>query len=154
MRQIHLLDTGVFCGLLGVFPEPGVVTEMNRLMAVTTGQTLLVPMGVILETGNHLAQLKERGKVRPMATRFVELLEAGFANEAPWTPTPLPGKEEIRAWLAEFPARADAGVGLVDLSLIKLWEEECRRHPNAYVRIWSLDEHLTGYEQRPAGSLS
>ena len=58
------------------------------------------------------------------------------------------------------PARRDGlppattGVGLVDLSLIKLWERECRRHPNAYVRIWSLDAHLASYERQPTGSLT
>ena len=45
------------------------------------------------------------------------------------------------------PVFAMRGVGLSDLSIIKAWEAACARHPTRRVRIWSLDQHLQGYDR-------
>ena len=60
----------------------------------------------------------------------------------------------MSSWLAEFPARAAEGIGLGDLSIIKTYEEQCALHPNARVRIWTYDDHLSGYDRQPTGSLA
>ena len=49
-------------------------------------------------------------------------------------------------WLKDFPDRAMAGVGLADRSLIALWEEQRELQPKRRVYIWSLDQHLLGYD--------
>ncbi len=36
-----------------------------------------------------------------------------------------------------------------DLSIIKAWKVECVRHPSQRVCIWSLDQHLQGYDREP-----
>ena len=36
-----------------------------------------------------------------------------------------------------------------DLSIIRAWKIECSRHPTRRIRIWSLDQHLQGYDREP-----
>lgn len=56
----------------------------------------------------------------------------------------------MKIWLNQFPDHAMRGIGLGDLSIIELFELECRRHQNRRVYIWSYDEDLQGYD-RPVG---
>lgn len=56
----------------------------------------------------------------------------------------------MKIWLSQFPDHAMRGIGLGDLSIIELFELECRRHQNRRVYIWSYDEDLQGYD-RPVG---
>jgi hypothetical protein len=42
--------------------------------------------------------------------------------------------------------------GLADLSIIKEWESACKQFKEHRIYIWSLDEHLKGYD-KPANSV-
>lgn len=157
MREIHLIDTSVFCCIL---PVPNMcsnqehrdaVAELKRL-ASRPGTSLLLPVATIYETGNHIAHAPTRR--RSIAQKFVEFVRAGFASQPPWTLTPLPDYEQMGTWLAEFPDRAEAQIGLGDLSIIKTYEEQCVLHRYARVRIWSYDTHLSAYDRLPSGSLA
>jgi hypothetical protein len=58
----------------------------------------------------------------------------------------------VSAWLANFRDDATRSIGLVDRSVIALFEaqRDLQRHRRVY--IWSLDTHLSGYDtghQRP-----
>lgn len=161
MREIYLIDTSVFCRILRVpnmcsgYEHTPALAEMVRLTSrsgITT--TLLLPVATIYETGNHIAQNGDGNVKRKAALRFTQQVQAAFDGQAPWTPTPLPELRDMSAWLAEFPDRAMAGIGLGDLSIIKTFEQQCELNPLSRVCIWSYDADLSGYDRQPTGSLA
>lgn len=129
------------------------LSELERLIT-QPGTTLLLPVVTIYETGNHIAQNGSGSQRREVAQRFIKQVLAAFDGRAPWTPTLLQGPNEIAGWLSRFPDCAMRGVGLGDLSIINMFEQQCLLHPNARVRIWSYDADLTGYDRAPTGSLA
>jgi hypothetical protein len=156
MREIHLIDTSVFCNIMqipGMCPQhKEALTELQALVS-RPGTTLLLPVTTIYETGNHIAQNGSGGQRRQAAQRFVTQVQAAFDGRAPWTPTPLQGPTEMGSWLALFPDYALRGVGLGDLSIIKTFEQQCELNPLSRVRIWSYDSDLGGYDRQPTSSL-
>lgn len=160
MREIYLIDTSVFCRILRVpnmcsDQEHGeALAEMVRITSRPgVATTLLLPVAVIYETGNHIAQNGNGNVRRKAALRFTQQVQAAFDGKAPWTPTPLPDLREMAGWLAEFPDRAMTGVGVGDLSIIKTFEQQCELNPLSRVRIWSYDSDLGGYDRQPTSSL-
>ena len=158
MREIHLIDTSIFCRILRV---PGLCsTEEHRLafaelraLVARPEITLLLPVAVIYETGNHIAQNGDGVVRRKAATRFAEQVTAALNGEAPWTPTPLPELRHMTNWLQDFPDWAMRGSGLGDRSIVWDYEQQRELNPRARVRIWSTDEHLTSYDYQPTSSL-
>ena len=109
-------------------------------------------MGAVFETGNHIAQLPDGRQRRGYAEAFRERVREALAGRAPWRLIPGPEADqlaELADLLDSFPEYAMRGVGMVDLSIVKAWESACTRHPGRHVRIWSLDNHLAGYDRLP-----
>lgn len=149
MSEVVILDTSIFCDVVEV---PGrckrrdeTVDELESL--VDSGATLLLPLVAVYETGNHIAQVKS-GDRHAAALRLVEQVRGAIAGEAPWSPMDFPLEQEMRTWLEEFPARAAQGISLGDLSIVKIWEQQCQLNKARPVRIWSHDQHLQGYRRR------
>ena len=158
VREIHLIDTSIFCRILRV---PGLcsneehkqtLAELGALLA-RPEITLLLPVAVIYETGNHIAQNGDGDVRRKTALRFAKRVTEALNGNAPWTPTPLPELRHMTSWLQDFPAWAMAGSGLGDRSIVWDYEQQRELNPLARVRIWSTDEHLTSYDYRPTSSL-
>lgn len=156
MKEIHLIDTSVFCGILRV-PKMGSEEEQQaaraelKRLAARPGTSLLLPVATIYETGNHIAHAPNNR--RSVAQQFAAFVKASLTNQAPWTLTPLPDHAQMGNWLTEFPDQAEAQISLGDLSIIKTYEEQCALHPTYRVRIWTIDKHLSSYDRVPTGSL-
>ncbi|MDQ2769929.1 MAG: hypothetical protein M3Y54_05445 [Bacteroidota bacterium] len=158
MREIHLIDTSIFCRILRV---PGLcsteeheqaLAELSDLLAKSE-VTLLLPVATIYETGNHIAQNGTGDVRRKAAQRFAEQVRQALEGTAPWRPTPLPALAQMTEWLGDFPTWATTGVGLGDLSIIAVFKDQQALNPYARIRIWSADSHLASYDYRPTGSL-
>lgn len=152
--MICIVDTSILCEILQV---PNMSDEhLEHLEAlkekVAEGERLLVPMPAVFETGNHIGQNGSGRQRRDAAKRFVSLIKAAIAGEAPFTPTPFPDVEEMRDWLSQFPTwtqRSDhrgKGSGLADLSIQLEWQRQRRLNPMRRVYIWSKDVHLSSYD--------
>jgi hypothetical protein len=146
---ICIVDTTVFCNVLDV---PGYNQDKDEALAtlrnyISERFSLLLPLATVYETGNHIAHVPDGQLRRKAAVRFVEQVRLAVDGKSPWTPTPLPGAEELASWLAEFPDRAMRGVSLADLSIIKLFQRQCSLHRARRVFIWSYDRHLQGYDR-------
>lgn len=151
MSSVVILDTSVFCDIVEV---PGrsqrKETTLRRLATlIEKGSTLLLPLAAVYETGNHIAQVKDGGSRRRAAERFVTQVRGALAGDAPWTPTPFPDTDTMHQWLDEFPDRAMEGVGIADLSMIRVFETQCHLNRTRRVWIWSHDSHLSSYDRRP-----
>ncbi len=117
---------------------------------ILANDQLLLPMATILETGNHIGQIKQNGaERRRCAMELVKVVGDAVTNHVPWVLVPLPDQDQRKAWLDRFPAEATGGVGLGDVSIIDAWHRACERFQGWRVMVWSLDTHLHGYDRSP-----
>jgi hypothetical protein len=147
---IVIIDTSVFVEVLAL---PGLAEASEDMQDqlqvwIVSRAALLLPIAVIIETGNHIAQLADGRHRRAAAKRFVEVVQEALVGNSPFAPTPSFAVESLREWLPNFVERAMAGVGLADASLIELWEQQRTLSPARRVLIWSLDDDLAGYDTR------
>jgi hypothetical protein len=151
MACVRIVDTSVLCNLLRVpnMDQQGDRAAREFLEAVRAGDALLLPIPVIYETGNHIAQNGDGRERRRTAREFVRMVEQAFQGAIPFTPTPLQSPDDLLSWLPEFPDRAMAGMGFADLSITKVFDQQCSLNRARRVMIWSYDRHLAGYDQPP-----
>lgn len=149
MADIVLIDTSVFLNILDVpaFNQERqiVLDEVSRCLEQNA--VFLLPIAAIVETGNHIAQLASGGDRRRFAVTFCEQVNAAISGEAPWQAMRTPDTEMIQSWLPQFPEFSMREIGMGDLSIIKDWEDTCRKHTGWRVRIWSLDNGLMHYDR-------
>lgn len=149
---ICLVDTSILCELLEVpsmCRDPGQV-QKDLKDKLTAGERLMLPMATIFETGNHIGQNGDGRERRRVGMKFVKLVSDAILGKSPFRATRFLESEELLAWLAELPEWANRGSGLGDLAIAKEWEELCGLSRGMRrVYIWSLDEHLSGYDLRP-----
>ncbi len=151
MPPIVIVDTSVLLNVLGV---PGFNQDRDAVLdrlgeLVDDGANLLLPMGAIFETGNHIAHLPNGQGRRQYAELLRDEAQKALDGEAPWAPLQFPDARQLADWLGDFPDYAMREIGIVDLSIIKAWERTCNQHPYRRVLIWAFDQHLAGYDRVP-----
>jgi len=149
--SICLLDTGILCELLEI---PGRCQRREEIAAeltrkIKSRESLLLPMSAIVETGNHIGQIRDGRQRRAAAERFVQMVSQAIRGESPFTSTPFFEPEPMLTWLDEFPDWAGRGSGFADLTIKKEFERLDKIHRMRRVYIWSLDRHLSSYDRRP-----
>ena len=151
MFDIAIVDTSVLLNVLDVpaFNQDRADVFAEFVELVNFGTNLLLPMAAIFETGNHIARLPDGRQRRRYADLFRDSIHDALEGKAPWVPIRFPDSQQVAGWLKDFPDHAMRGPGMSDLSIIKAWEIECSRHPGRRIRIWSLDQHLQGYDREP-----
>ena len=135
-----IVDTSVLLNVLDRFGE-----------LLDAGASILLPLGAVFETGNHIADVPDGRQRRRYAAAFTDQVQRALKREAPWTLAPLPDADQLLGWLDTFPDEAMKRLGMVDLSIRKEWERACGQHPHRRVVIWALDQHLAGYDRIPCG---
>jgi hypothetical protein len=151
MNAIAIVDTSILVNVLDI-PNMNQARDavMDQFGQEIYAQTnLLLPMATIVETGNHIAHISDGRVRRQRAELFVEEVRKALNGEAPWTPMPFPDKAIILTWLDGFPEMAMREIGMGDQSIIELWKTQCSLFPERRVFIWSVDEHLSSYDQQP-----
>ncbi len=137
IKKVHFVDTSILLNLLDVPNKNAdidiVKEELKRI--VIQGETLILPVASIIETGNHIAQASGGGQVRrTLAEKFAEFLIDTAKGNAPWKMSILNwDKETLLNFASQFPESAMKETGIGDLSGVS-------------VRIWSMDKHLQGYD--------
>lgn len=144
--NIWIIDTSIFCNILNV---PGKNQNRQEVIDnfgewIQAGDKFFLPYIVLIETGNHIAQLTGNAKFSK-AQDFVNEVRKALNGETPFTPLKFPEKEEILSWIDGFPDSSGRGIGFGDYSIIQDWEDRRKAFPGWCVRIWSLDEGLQGY---------
>jgi len=146
---IALVDTSIFCNILGV---PGKSQDYEEVYAefklyIVEHVSLLLPIATIIETGNHVAQVRNGQQRRQTAQRFTRELQRALDNKFPWSvPKPMLHAKALRQYLSEFPEAAMRGVSLGDLSIIKEYERQCKLNRDRHIFIWAKDNHLQSYD--------
>ncbi|MHB8897047.1 MAG: hypothetical protein ACYC99_17990 [Candidatus Geothermincolia bacterium] len=150
MKAVCLVDTSIFCELLRVphMCSDALVIADDFESKLGRGETFLLPMTTILETGNHVGQVKNGSKRREAALRFVKRVVEMIDGGSPFSPTRSLEAEALRELLANFPEwtkTTESGLG--DLSISEEWRQECSLHPRARVYVWSKDRHLQAFDR-------
>ena len=151
MSDIVIVDTSV---LLNVLDVPAFNQNRAEVFAefdefLDSGASFLLPMAAIFETGDHIADLRDGRQRRRYAEIFRDRICEALEGKAPWVPIRFPDLQQLAGWMEDFPDCAMRGPDMSDLSIIKAWKIECSRHPTWRIRIWSLDQHLQGYDREP-----
>jgi hypothetical protein len=160
MSDIVLLDTSVYLNVLDVpsCNQDRVAILREFECSIDQGDYFLLPLAVVWETGNHIADLGDGRTRRTFAQKLVADVARAFKGDVPYRATHFPERDEFLRWLSDFPDmtmrnktewKLREGTSLADLSIIKEWERSCVLHPMSRVRVWSLDSDLAGYDRCP-----
>lgn len=156
MVAADFIDTSVLVNLLEVPGKSQNVTEAKTGLAERgrDGVTLLLPITTVIETGNHIAQVKGNlHQKEQCATKFTQMLQMIASGKSPWTPNEL-------TWNSTFIDDLLSGVntgqklehllssgifGAGDLAILAEAKEYKRRLGVGRVRIWTLEAELGAY---------
>lgn len=153
-RPVWFVDTSVLVNVLDV---PGHAQHRGQVLSEQRdrqlkGDTFILPVAAVVETGNHIAQLRNGYDRRRAADRFSRILVLVASGQAPW-------RLYSSAWDGEFLDRLVAGgitgsslvehavrgLGCGDLSILVEREVYRARTGISDVRIWTLDALLDSY---------
>lgn len=147
--NVRFIDTSILVNLLDV---PNMNQDAERVKqelkeAVVSGDTLILPLATIVETGNHIAHVK--GDRFTLGEKFAQCLVKTANDEAPWKFNGQQwSKEDLLYMAKQVPDFAAMGIGVGDISIIKEYENFKERTPGiGHIMIWSMDDHLQAYEE-------
>ncbi|WP_344099625.1 hypothetical protein [Myceligenerans crystallogenes] len=144
------IDTSV---LDNVVPVPGrdqdrETVEIGLKDRVERGVRLVLPVTAVIETGNHVAQVKDGRARRTTAERFVRLLELVRDGKAPWQFNPAAWSEDYWDALLRGASTGQTLLDLLcqqmgtgDLAIIAERDKYVAASglPSDSVEVWTLD---------------
>ncbi len=156
MRKLRIIDTSVLCVWLQVhgFNHCGSAQDLwdyarikNELaVAEQSGEQFILPLAVIIETGNHIAQ--SNGNRYQTAQRLVDCIQKTATDESPWVffghQTDFWAPEQLislaKEWLDHVVGQASMG----DISIKQVAEHYART--GAKVLIFTGDSGLRSFQ--------
>ena len=150
MSDIVLLDTSIYLNILDVpgFNQARNDVFMDFSTRINNNDYFFLPLMTILETGNHIGQIRDGNKKREYSIKLVEDVSKAIKGEVPYRATNFPSREEFSKWVTDF-SENHHGISLRDHYIIKEWEHTCKANRMSRVLIWSTDNHLVGYDRNP-----
>jgi len=147
---VVIVDTSIFMNVLDV---RGFNQHRGRVLAdftqrIDRNESFVLPLAVIIETGNHIAQLHGKWRrhfAQHLTTQVAKIIDGG----APWVAARAIDAADLGRWIGGFPDQAMRGLGLTDVSLIDEYERQCELNPRRVVEIWASDHHLRAYRREP-----
>lgn len=148
MSTVHFIDTSVLVELLNI---PGMNERYEEAkkeyeLLNENLDVFVLPLAVLIETGNHIAHIPDGNKRHEIAEKFTAITKRAIKAESNWNIIPEIPISILERILDQFPIQAVAETGLGDISIIEqfndYWEN---RQPIGEMRIWSFDAHLSGY---------
>lgn len=151
MTAIWIVDTSV---LLEILDVPGFCQDREAIVGeyerrLRNNDRFQLPMGVAIETGNHIGDVKDGRIRRDRAVQFDRLLRSTLERGRAWQLLGMPAPHEFADWCSQFPDEVMRGFSLVDAMLIRTWEATRRRGNMFRVAIWTKERRLMGYDYTP-----
>jgi len=150
--NVRMIDTSILLNILDV-PDRNQhreeVAKEFRMLINNSSETLILPLATIIETGNHIAHIKNGNMRREKAELMAEYLTKTANGNAPWEYFGKElDKEDLIHIAQEFPGSAMGGTGIGDLSIIRAYEKYKESVPGiGTIMIWSKDGHLASYKE-------
>ena len=152
-RRVEFVDTSVLCNLWNI---PGKNQDRDAVVQALQQKRedthLILPVTTVIETGNHIAQLKDGRERRDRAKLLNDLLEMVIAGNAPWVLHTVEwGESFLRQLLSgagtnlSLTDHSMAGLGLGDICILAERELYRQRVAGVDVHIWTLDRQFNAY---------
>jgi len=152
MKTVLFIDTPVLVNILSIphmNQDDDKVHEQLKKCVYEDKAILILPLATIIETGNHIAHISDGRIRRGMAQKMATYLEMTVNGAAPWVYNDNEIEADDLLKIAQnFPRYAmQMEMGIGDLSIISACNKYKKRvGKGTDVRIWSLDKHLSAYE--------
>jgi hypothetical protein len=163
VHKLIVLDTSYLLELFQIPAHsdptrfPTVSADFKR--AINSNYDMYLPLPVLFELGNHIAQIDDGHARREKANILNASIGSWLGNASPISITPLLSEtqsiEELKQALskiaADFPANAMQRIGLVD-TVVSMEASRLRsRHTDTSIKkylvhIWTFDEALKAQE--------
>ena len=150
---IHFIDSTVFCNILNIAymndEHDKTIEELKRIISNNEKEKIVMPFATIIETGNHIAQIRDGDLRYKAAKNFKEAILKTIRNEAPWSYYGLQlSEEDLEKICDRFPEAAlYLKMGIGDLSIVQAYERYKEETPGiGKIRIWTYDHHLESYK--------
>lgn len=155
MPVVWFVDTSVLVNVLDLdgFNQDRAAVAAELKAKVAAGDTLILPVTAVIETGNHIAHHGNGSHRREIAERFAKLLLQIRDGVAPWR---LHAVQWNGEFLEHVVSGSSTGMTLVEQAVARmgcgdlciLAEREAYRRNSGIrdVRVWSLDQHLRAHE--------
>lgn len=151
MKAVKLIDTSILCELLEIPGKSNKSTSRNikarfRKMA-NDDVRFVLPLASIIETGNHIANAKNvDGQARrKKGLELMSFVIKSLDQYSPFLNTIFWERNDIEAWMKDFPDSAMRSKGLGDLSIehdLQIVKSRLKLPSSMPVEIWSKDGHL------------
>lgn len=156
-RLCYFIDTSVLCLLLKIpgFENSGPSTVTHddikgMFTAVCTDQqlSLALPVAAIIETGNHIAQIKDSDERRDRAAILTDMLDKASQHTAPWQLAAVQWDDQLIKRIFHTSSMGGSFVDLVPSKIgigdISIWEEAVSFEERSQIeaRVWSIDNDL------------
>jgi hypothetical protein len=149
VSAICLIDTTVLCELLRV---PGRCQEVEQVRSdfdrrKAASEQLFLPLATLIETGNHIGQVKDPAERGRVVEEFVRIVRDAIDRGEPFHLCRLPERGDVARWLNDLPQWCQTRrSGLGDLSIKVDWDRLCGMNRKRRVYVWSLDVDLGGFD--------
>ncbi len=152
-KEYVIIDTSIFLELLNVPNKANNSKQIWEAFNIKSknGAFFFIPLAVIFETGNHIAQNGDGRQRRLCAEQFVAFVTKILNGESPFHFIDFHEREELSNWINEFPNYGNRGITFGDFFILKDLEKLQAKFPNENITIWTLDKHLESYSIRESG---
>lgn len=156
-RKVLIIDTSILCVWLEVKWMEDCGSSENKWtfedvqakieLEIEAGTTFVLPFASIIETGNHIAQLK-KGPRKPYADKLIDIISQAADNNSPWAAfteqSGLWSAESIRIIAAKWGEYVESHQSLGDALIVNVADYY---YDLGYdVEIFTGDEGLKAYE--------
>lgn len=157
-KKVLIIDTSILMVWLSVpgFETAGIDNEwtIDKVSAKLqqeqdNGTCFILPIATIIETGNHIAQIK-KGDVYDLVNRFADLLENVANNLTPWTlftnQSELWTSEQLIDLATQWRQTGTMKLSLGDATIVKVaqYYQQTQQYD---VEIFTGDGQLKGFEK-------
>jgi hypothetical protein len=159
-RIVDFVDTSILTNILQVPHKCERYQEIRDelIQRESAGVAFVLPTATIIETGNHVFQLKDGAQRRSCAQRYVAVLRRTAQGQTPWTLFARTWSSELLHALCdgastgfdlvEHATRSQLGAG--DLSIVIERDMYAAQNDGLTVRIWTVDDRLNTWAEVPA----
>lgn len=157
MKETRFIDTSILVEILGV-PDKCSDSDKFRKELVEfykkPNATLIMPISVLIETGNHVNHIKDGSRKTEVLDKFYDILNMFLTNSSPWS---FYGYnftvDDTRRIIEHYKVVVYSKVGIGDVFILDAYNQyveqlKANKKQNHLISIWTLDEHLSSYSQK------
>ena len=154
MKETRFIDTSILLEILEVPDKCGNPDKFKKEFAEFAMQphaSVIIPISVLIETGNHINQIKSNPQVKQtVIKKFLDILDLFIKSDNPWF---FYGydftADDIERVIEMYKTYRYIGPGVGDIFILDAYTEYVSNlrnggNQNHKIEIWTLDQHLQG----------